>query len=127
MFSIASGQFNVLTGEVKSPGDPFKKINFDLNQLNEQGLRGPPDGLRALAYEFCIPADPVLSARVKAIDPTVVIYPGQKEESGVPGKNISVLVIPINRSFGRSFLNLLACLLSNRSTSVFLSRFNLSS
>ena len=78
MLSIASSQFNVLAGEVKSQGDPLKKINFDLDQLNDQGLYGPPDGLRALAYEFCIPADPVLTAQVKAIDPTVVVYPGSK-------------------------------------------------
>jgi hypothetical protein len=78
MFSTASGQFNVLAGEVKSQGEPLKKINFDLDQLNDQGLYGPPDGLRALAYEFCIIANPVLTARVKAIDPTVVVYPGSK-------------------------------------------------
>jgi hypothetical protein len=31
------------------------KITFDLEQLNENGLYGPPGGLRALHYEFCIP------------------------------------------------------------------------
>ena len=50
------------------------KIGFDLSQLNEEGLYGPADGLRVLHYEFCIPADPFLRDRVKAIDPTLTIY-----------------------------------------------------
>jgi hypothetical protein len=69
---------NVPAGESGSRIDPASKIAFDLNQFNAQGLYGPPDGLRALAYEFCLPADPALSLEVRAIDPTIVIYPGSK-------------------------------------------------
>jgi hypothetical protein len=58
--------------------DPLKKISFNVDQLNSQGLYGPPDGLRALDYEFCIPADPNLAAQIKAIDPTLVIYTQSK-------------------------------------------------
>jgi hypothetical protein len=58
--------------------DPLKKISFNLDLLNDQGLYGPPDGLRALDYEFCIPAQPNLAAQVKAIDPTLVIYTKSK-------------------------------------------------
>ncbi len=54
--------------------NPKSKITFDFEPLNEQGLYGPPDGLRALHYEFCIPADPGLAAQVRQIDPTVRIY-----------------------------------------------------
>ena len=39
--------------------DPLSKITFPLDQLNQEGLMGPPDGLRALNYEFCIPGDAV--------------------------------------------------------------------
>jgi hypothetical protein len=56
------------------------KIRFDLSQLNEDGLAGPPDGRRALHYEFCIPAREELAAEVRRIDTTVqiVIYsPGR--------------------------------------------------
>lgn len=53
--------------------DPMSKITFNLEQLNEQGLYGPPDGLRALHYEFCIPANPVPAAQVRQIDPTIEI------------------------------------------------------
>jgi hypothetical protein len=50
------------------------KIDIDLDKLNEEGLYGPPDGLRALDYEFCIPADEALLDEVKAIDSSVVFY-----------------------------------------------------
>ena len=50
------------------------KITFDLEQLNESGLYGPPDGLRGLHYEFCIPGDPVHETQVRQIDPTINIF-----------------------------------------------------
>ena len=50
------------------------KVHLDLSGLNDDGLYGPPDGLRALAYEFCIPARPELAADVRAIDPTIQVY-----------------------------------------------------
>jgi hypothetical protein len=55
--------------------NPLSKITFNLEQLNEHGLYGPPDGLRALHYEFCIPGDPVTATQVRQIDPTIEIYP----------------------------------------------------
>lgn len=44
------------------------KVEFDLDALNENGLRGPPDGLRAVSYEFCVPDDEATIAEVRAID-----------------------------------------------------------
>ncbi len=55
--------------------NPMSKITFNPEQLNEHGLYGPPDGLRALHYEFCIPANPVHAAQVRQIDPTIEISP----------------------------------------------------
>lgn len=75
---MVSGYSVSSAGEAKFQGDLLEKINFDLDQLNDQGLYGPPNGLRALDYEFCIPADPGLAAQVKAIDPTLVIYAHSK-------------------------------------------------
>jgi hypothetical protein len=69
---------------IGAQSDPKSKIAFDFSQLNAQGLCGPPDGLRALAYEFCLPADPALAAQVRAIDPTIVIYPGSKGRVACP-------------------------------------------
>jgi hypothetical protein len=50
------------------------KIHFDLSEFNDDGLYGPPDGLRAAMYEFCIPARGDLAAEVASIDPTVQIH-----------------------------------------------------
>jgi hypothetical protein len=50
------------------------KIHFDVSEFNDDGLYGPPDGLRAAMYEFCIPARTDLAAEVASIDTTVQIY-----------------------------------------------------
>lgn len=50
------------------------KIAFDLSVLDDEGLQGPPDGKRALAYEFCIPDTPDCRGEVRGIDPTLEIH-----------------------------------------------------
>ena len=58
-----------------APADAVStKIHFDLFEFNDDGLYGPPDGLRAAMYEFCIPAGADLAVEVASIDPTVQIY-----------------------------------------------------
>lgn len=65
----------------ETPGpDPLTKVTFDLDQLDEHGLTGPPDGKRALAYEFCIPPTEECKKLVTSIDPTVEIT------CGAPGR-----------------------------------------
>jgi len=49
------------------------KIAFDLSRVNEEGLIGPPSGLRALSYAFCIPARAEAVATVERLDATVRI------------------------------------------------------
>jgi hypothetical protein len=57
--------------------DPItSKIRLDLNALDHDGLTGPPDGLRALAYEFCIPARAECIAEVRRLDPSLTIHLG---------------------------------------------------
>ena len=51
------------------------KITFDWEQLDENGLYGPPDGKRSLDYEFCVPGEPALLETVQAIDPSLALYP----------------------------------------------------
>jgi hypothetical protein len=46
-------------------------VRFDLSRLNGEGLLGPPDGLRALSYEFCVPAVEAHVGEVETIDSTV--------------------------------------------------------
>jgi hypothetical protein len=67
----------------EDPGvDPLSKITFALDQLNQDGLYGPPGGERALHYEFCIPKDPAHADRVRHIDPTVEIFPKSRGRIG---------------------------------------------
>ncbi len=54
--------------------DPWQKITFDISKLDESGLYGPPDGKRALSYEFCIPDTVQNRTEVKRIDPTVKFF-----------------------------------------------------
>jgi hypothetical protein len=49
------------------------KVHLDLSRLNEDGLYGPPNGLRAPSYEFCIPARQDLADDVRAIDRTIEV------------------------------------------------------
>jgi hypothetical protein len=50
------------------------KIRIDLSILNDSGLYGPSDGLRALHYEFCIPDRPDAVSRVRRIDASVRMH-----------------------------------------------------
>ncbi len=52
------------------------KITFDLEMLNDEGLYGPPDGLRSLDYRFCIPKNERYKNEVMQIDPGIKIYNG---------------------------------------------------
>lgn len=54
------------------------RIGIDLSNVNAEGLRGPPDGLRAVHYEFCIPADEPRADEVRAIDPTARLTRGSR-------------------------------------------------
>lgn len=66
-----------------APQNPrAEKIRFDLSQLDENGLVGPPDGKRALAYEFCIPAGDTYAAQVRAIDGSVEVHRGSRGRIG---------------------------------------------
>lgn len=58
------------------------KVRFDLNRLRADGLQGPPDGLRALHYEYCIPEQADAIQDVTAIDPTLQIQRGSPGRAG---------------------------------------------
>ena len=71
--------------------DPLGKITFSLDQLNQEGLTGPPDGLRALDYEFCIPGDAAHAAQVRDIDPNLRIFTHSRGRIGCgPGEYLCV-------------------------------------
>ena len=59
---------------LSAAGSAFNsKIRFDLDRLDADGLQGPPDGLRALHYEYCIPDQADAMHKVIAIDPRLQI------------------------------------------------------
>jgi len=67
----------------ETPGpDPLVKVAFDLDRLDEDGLVGPPDGKRALSYEFCIPPSEECKELVSSIDPTVEFMCGSPGRIG---------------------------------------------
>ncbi|MDD2999353.1 MAG: hypothetical protein PHV05_09865 [Candidatus Riflebacteria bacterium] len=58
------------------------KVELDLEQLDEHGLRGALDGKVSVSYEFCIPNTVECKARVKAIDETAQFMPGSRGRIG---------------------------------------------
>ncbi|MGK7939628.1 MAG: hypothetical protein AB4062_05650 [Crocosphaera sp.] len=50
------------------------KINFDISLISRDGLIGPPDGLRSVSYEFCIPAINEAVKTIQTIDTQIDIY-----------------------------------------------------
>jgi len=63
-------------------GTVSEKIRLDLSGLDEDGLYGPPNGLRALAYEFCIPARQSAADEVRTIDRSIRVYPNSRGRVG---------------------------------------------
>ena len=59
-----------------------EKIAFDLGRLNADGLAGPPDGLRAISYELCVPDRPECLAEVQRIDPSLELMRGARGRIG---------------------------------------------
>ena len=50
----------------------LEKVHIvDLHKINEQGLKGPRDGLVAVHYEFCIPNTSQHRKEIESIDSTI--------------------------------------------------------
>lgn len=78
-YSVSCCTNNQLVGKNQSV---IKKIAFDIDSLNEEGLYGPPDGLHALDYKFCIPMSDEFKNEVEKIDPSIRIYHGNESQQG---------------------------------------------
>ena len=63
-----------LRGAAGAPVDPRAKIDLDLEALDADGLRGPPDGKVAVDYEFAIPDTPASREAVRQINPGVNFF-----------------------------------------------------
>ena len=71
---VGQSAFAQVPLQLPPPDAVNAKIHFELSEFNDDGLYGPPNGLRAAMYEFCIPARADLAAEVASIDLTVQIY-----------------------------------------------------
>ena len=58
------------------------KIKFRIDDIRSDGLRGPPDGLTSVMYEFCVPANEQVYQEVRRIDPSVQIHSGSSGRIG---------------------------------------------
>lgn len=94
------------------PSPPMKTpatIEIDLDGLDADGLRGPPDGKVAVDYEFAIPDTPEDRAAVRAIDATVEFHPGSRGRVGA-GKGECLCIGSTHRADWRRVLESLAAL-----------------
>ena len=70
---------------------PTEKIGFDPARIGDDGLYGPPDGLRAMDYELCIPAAAEEMEEVAAIDASVRFYSRARGRVGCRVDQVLVL------------------------------------
>ena len=89
--------------------DAGGKVEFDLAQLDADGLRGPADGKVAVSYEFCIPNTDECKAQVRAIDHTVQFMPGSRGRIGA-GKQECLCIGSTHQRNFRQVLQVLASL-----------------
>ena len=73
---IATGVTGCATPQPRAqwPVRDAAKIAFRLDDIRPDGLRGRPDGLVSVSYEFCIPADDRAYQEARRIDPSVKIH-----------------------------------------------------
>jgi len=70
--------FTFAAGPAAIPPEALRKIGFDLDGLDADGLAGPADGKVSISYEFRIPDSPENRAAVRAIDPGIQIAAGPR-------------------------------------------------
>ncbi len=75
------------------------KLDFDLDELDENGLIGPPDGKAAVSYELCVPKDQKLVDEVRSIDPSIAIHADSRGRIGCSPMEVLCLGSTHQRSF----------------------------
>ena len=84
---------------LSNPHPLSSKIDIDLADVNREGLRGPPDGLRAVHYEFCIPAGEQSAKEVRSIDSTAQFMPASRGRTGCARDQMLVVRNTHQRSY----------------------------
>lgn len=67
------------------------KIKFDINQISKDGLIGPPNGLRSITYEFCVPNQSKMLKEVNKIDATIQFFPKSPGRIGCQDNEVLAL------------------------------------
>jgi hypothetical protein len=86
-----------------------QKIKFQLEDIHADGLRGPPDGLVAVPYEFCVPSDERVQQEILRIDPSLQIQRGAHGRAGCAA-NQSLAIGETNQPRWREVLQALSSL-----------------
>jgi len=92
----------VTTGPVQeggAMGSCSGKLDFDLEDLDENGLIGPPDGKVAVSYELCVPKDQKLVDEVRSIDPSIAIHADSRGRIGCSPMEVLCLGSTHQRGF----------------------------
>jgi len=89
------------------PGD--SKIKFQIDDIRADGLRGPPDGLVAVAYEFCVPSDEGVYQEIRQIDHSLQIHSAARGRSRC-ASNQSLAIGATNQTRWREVLQALSSL-----------------
>lgn len=84
-------------------------LKLDLSGLDSEGLRGPPGGKVALAYEFCIPNTDSARMDVQRIDPSLQLMPNSPGRIGC-GKDQCLCIGSTHQKNFRKILSDLASL-----------------
>jgi hypothetical protein len=88
---VLSAGCHTSSEQKKDPWSGETKIKFPLDNINPDGLRGSPDALVAVSYEFCIPASERVYQEVLRIDPSVKFNPGSRGRIGcVKNQTLSI-------------------------------------
>ncbi len=74
------------------------KLDFDLADLDANGLIGPADGKVAVSYELCVPKDQKLVDEVRSIDPSIAIHADSHGRIGC--SSVEVLCVGSTRQRG---------------------------
>jgi hypothetical protein len=88
---------------------PPDKIRFRLDNIRTDGLRGQPDGLVSVAYEFCVPDNENVYQELIKIDPSLKIYKGSPGRIGCKGSQ-SLCIGETNQPHWREVLQALSSL-----------------
>ena len=99
---------------VSNPEPLSSKIDVDLANVNSEGLRGPPEGLRAVHYEFCIPTGGQSAKEVRSIDPTAQFMRDSRGRIGCARDQILVVGNTHQPSYRQVFERLAALEYVNR-------------